>query len=140
MKGAATNSRNFRTFLLVTQLEAKAIGARLALARREAGLTQEQVAEMSTVSKRSLQDYEGGVTIPYRHFRELSSIYDREVEWFLHGDREAKEPPTALLEEVAASVADLTEGMTDAIHRLSRIEVLLERHGDAHTGNGVDLE
>jgi hypothetical protein len=29
MKTAATNSRNFRTFLLVSQLEAKQIGARL---------------------------------------------------------------------------------------------------------------
>ncbi len=133
MKSAATNSRNFRTFLLVSQLEAKQIGARLQLARKEAGLTQEQVAEMSTVSKRSLQDYEAGVTIPYSNFRELAGIYDRDVDWFLHGEREDTEPP--LLEEVAASVAGLTEGMKEAIERLARIEALLSTGGASDTGS-----
>lgn len=122
---AATKSRNFRTFLLVTQLEAEAIGARLALARKEAGFTQEQVAEMSTMSKRSLQNYEAGITIPYAHFRELAAIYTREVDWFLHG--EAAQKKAILLEELAASVVTLTEGVEDAIRRLARIEAMLER-------------
>lgn len=87
-KVAATNDRNFRTFLLVAQLEAEAIGKRISQARREAGMTQEELAEMSTFSKRSLQDYEAGVTIPYRHMREISGLLDRPVEWFLHGEKE----------------------------------------------------
>lgn len=124
MKPAATKGRNFRTFLLMTQLQAREIGARLALARKEAGLTQEQVAELSGVSKRSLQDYEAGVTIPYRHFRELASIYQRDVEWVLHGTEAA---PVDLLGEVSASVAMIEEGMADALERLSRIEALLDR-------------
>jgi transcriptional regulator with XRE-family HTH domain len=132
MKTAATNSRNFRTFLLVSQLEAKQIGARLQLARKEAGLTQEQVADISTVSKRSLQDYEAGVTIPYAHFRELAGIYRCDVNWLLHGEQEPAEPP--LLEEVSASVAALTDGMTDAIERLERIEGLLVNDGASDTG------
>lgn len=85
MKSAATNDRNFHRFLLMAQLEAKAIGARIQQARLEAGMTQEQVAEIATFSKRSLQDYEGGVTIPYRHLREIGQLLDRPVEWFLHG-------------------------------------------------------
>lgn len=85
-KSAATNARNFRTFLLVSQFEARAIGERIAKARNEAGLTQEEMAELASFSKRSLQDYEAGVTIPYRHMREIGAILNRQVPWFLHGD------------------------------------------------------
>jgi transcriptional regulator with XRE-family HTH domain len=83
---AATSSRDFRTFLLVAQFEAKEIGARIAQARREAGLTQEQLAELAPFSARSLQDYETGVTIPYRQLREIGRLLDRPVEWLLHGE------------------------------------------------------
>ena len=82
---AATKSRNFRTFLLMQRFEAQEIGERIKLARLERGLTQEELAEMSSFSKRSLQDYEGGLTIPYRHFRELSRLLNRPEEWFLYG-------------------------------------------------------
>lgn len=44
------------------------------------------MAELASFSKRSLQDYEAGVTIPWRHMREISAILKRPVEWFLHGD------------------------------------------------------
>lgn len=84
-KSAATNARNFRTFLLVSQFEAQAIGERIAKARKEAGLTQEEMAELASFSKRSLQDYEAGITIPYRHMREIGAITKKPVEWFLYG-------------------------------------------------------
>lgn len=87
-KPAATFSRNFRTFLLVEQLAAKEIGARIKLARKERGLTQEQLAEMASFSKRSLQDYEMGETIPYKHFREMAELLSRDVRWFLYGETE----------------------------------------------------
>lgn len=131
MKSAATKDRNLHTFLLVAQLEAKAIGARLAQARREAGMTQVQVSEVSTVSERSLQDYEAGVTIPYRHFRELAGVYDRPVEWFLHGDRPPDEQ--VLLGEVAASVGALQEGVQEVLERLSRIEAAVSPREAADT-------
>ena len=86
MKSAATNARTFRTFLLVSQFEARAIGERIARARHDAGLTQEEMAELASFSKRSLQDYEAGVTIPYRHMREIGTITNKPVEWFLYGD------------------------------------------------------
>lgn len=88
-KPATTNDRNFRTFLLVSQLEAKAIGARIAQARNEQGMTQEEMCELTTFSKRSLSDYENGVTIPYKHLREISALLSRPVEFFLHGEPEA---------------------------------------------------
>ena len=54
MESAATRTRNFSRFLLMAQLQAKEIGARIALARNEAGLTQEEVTDLATFSKRSL--------------------------------------------------------------------------------------
>lgn len=77
---ASKTSRSFRTFLLMAQFEAREIGQRIAEARTIAGLTQEELAEMASFSKRSLQDYEAGVTIPYRHMREISRLLRRDVE------------------------------------------------------------
>lgn len=119
-KAAATKGRNFRSFLLVSQFEAQSIGARLAQARREAGLTQEQVGDVATFSKRSLQDYEAGVTIPYKHLRELGSIYKREVAWFLHGD------PDELSED---RLLGIEAQLVEALDRLQRVEELLRDDG-----------
>lgn len=88
-KTAATNDRNFRTFLLVSQLESEAIGRRIHQARKEAGLTQEQLADLATgFSKRSLQDYEAWTTIPYKHMREIAALTGKSTEWLIHGDPE----------------------------------------------------
>lgn len=137
-KPAATNDRNFRTFLLVSQLEAKEIGARIRLARDEAGLTQEEVAELATFSKRSLQDYEAGNTIPYRHMQEIAGILNRHVPWFLHGDDPEPAPADGLLGEVAANVVELTDSMGEALERLARIEAALGTGGARGTGSSPD--
>lgn len=101
---AATNTRNFRTFLLMAQFEAREIGTRLALARRESGLTQEELSELANISKRSLQDYEAGVTVPYKKLTSFAKILGRPVEWFLHGEQEetvSRDQLSQLHEEVA---------------------------------------
>lgn len=106
-KPAATIDRNFRTFLLVSQLEAAAIGRRIALARKEAGMTQEDVADVATFSKRSLQDYESGVTLPYKHLRELGALLGRPTEWFLHGEPEFDPSQEERLERIEAQLAEI---------------------------------
>ena len=89
---AATNSRNFRTFLLMQQFAAREIGARIAQARKERGLSQEELADLvAGFSKRSLQDYEAGVTIPYKHLNELGRLLKKPEEWFLYGDDEQED-------------------------------------------------
>jgi len=72
----------------VSQLEAHAIGARIALARDLTGLTQEQVGEIATFSARSLQDWEAGVRIPFKHMREIAALFNVSIEWLLHGTPE----------------------------------------------------
>ena len=117
-KPAATNSRSFRTFLLVSQFEARAIGARIAQARKEAGLTQEELAEMASFSKRSLQDYEGGTTIPYRHLREIGALTRKTPEWFLYGEEQESPDLTNRLGALEEQLADGFESLERAIDEL----------------------
>lgn len=116
-KVAATKDRTFRTFLLVSQFEAEEIGARIALARKERGMTQEELSSVASFSKRSLQDYEAGVTIPYRHLQEIGSLLDRPVPWFLYGAPKPQPEPADLerlreeLAETRGEVAALREDL-----------------------------
>lgn len=95
----------------MAQFEAREIGARIAQARREAGLTQEQLAEIAPFSQRSLQDYERGLVIPYRQMRELAKLLGKPVEWFLHGEPEDE--------------ATIVERLDSIDERLELIEVSL---------------
>lgn len=128
-EAAATNARNFRTFLLMEQFAAKEIGDRIRLARRERGLTQEELAGMSSFSKRSLQDYEAGITTPYRHLREISRLLRRPEEWFLYGEEAgsvANDERLARIERDLAEIRGLLAGE-------SRAE---DDENDAATGTG----
>lgn len=100
-KLAATNARSFRTFLLVSQFEAAEIGARIREARDEKGLTQEELAAVMPFSRRSLQDYEAGVSIPYKHLTEIGRVLGHSPAWFLRGEEATAEEP-GLREEVRA--------------------------------------
>ena len=60
--------------------------------RRLRGMTQEQLADLIGVSARSIQDYEAGVTIPWKHLRPIAQVTRCPVEWLIHGD-EAEEDP-----------------------------------------------
>jgi transcriptional regulator with XRE-family HTH domain len=126
-KPAATNTRSFRTFLLVETLAAQQIGARIAHARRVRGLSQDELAEMTSFSKRSLQDYEAGVTIPYKHFREIGRLLNQPEEWFLYGDDDASAGPRQLLQQVASGVAVLMESREDVLRLLQETLAALER-------------
>ncbi len=102
--------RNFRTFLLVQQFAAREIGERIAQARREAGgMTQQELADLLDVTMRSVQAYEAGDVVPWRHFSKLGEIFKKPLAWFLHGEDQA---PTA---------GDASVG-----ERLDRIERVLE--------------
>lgn len=106
-KLSATDSRNLRTLLLLSVFDGPQIGQRIAQARREVGLNQEELADLMGVSTRSLQGYEAGDVIPYRHFERLSGIVRKPVEWLLHGDQPAAEPAT--VEEIRQVRADVAE-------------------------------
>jgi transcriptional regulator with XRE-family HTH domain len=114
----------------MSQLEAKEIGARIALARNEAGMTQEQLTEMATFSKRALQTWEAGNVVPYRQMHELSGLLGRPVEWFLHGETPVEEPVPVddRLVELADAVEALGGQMKDLASTMSeRLESIEQR-------------
>lgn len=76
------------------------VGRRIAQARREAGLTQHQLADALGVSRRSVQGYESGAVAPYRHLRRLAEVLGHPSEWFI---ADGSEP---LLSELRTIVRD----------------------------------
>jgi HTH-type transcriptional regulator, cell division transcriptional repressor len=61
------------------------VGARLAGARREAGLSQRALAATLGVTPRTVQNYESGKIVPYRHLASLSALLGRTASWLLTG-------------------------------------------------------
>jgi transcriptional regulator with XRE-family HTH domain len=93
------------------------VGKRIKLARLEQGWTQDELAALASFSKRSLQDYERGLTIPYRHIRELAELLRRPPSWFLHGDQVDADGRAGLarveegLSVILAAVRDLQQNL-----------------------------
>ena len=56
-------------------------------------MTQKTLAELLCVCKRSVQAYEAGKTIPYRHLDRLGQIFERPSSWFLYGDQSTEATP-----------------------------------------------
>ena len=113
-KPSATDARNLRTLLLLSVFEPQDIGARIATARKEAGLTQEDLADLVGVSTRSLQGYESGEVVPYRHIGKISETLQRPAAWFLHGEAAEDEATNAerlgRIEDQLAEIRGLLAG------------------------------
>jgi transcriptional regulator with XRE-family HTH domain len=61
------------------------IGSRIAEARRRSGLTQRELAEILGVTTRTVQNYEAGVAVPYKHLRRIESLAHKRPGWILEG-------------------------------------------------------
>ena len=101
----------------VTGQSLRQIGALVRDARRHHGLTQEQLAERVGVTQRSIQGYEAGAVVPYKHFKRLEEVTGRTLAWFLGREEDAGasnladvgERLVALVEQVAAEAERLAE-------------------------------
>lgn len=97
-----------RTLLLLSVFEPEDIGARIAAARKEAGLTQEELADLVSVSTRSLQGYESGDVVPYRHMGKIGEVVGRSVSWLLHGEASEDEATNAeRLERIEQTLGEI---------------------------------
>jgi transcriptional regulator with XRE-family HTH domain len=110
-KDTTTRKRGGRTVRdLVAELEARDISARIQRARKEAGLTQEQLADLLEVIPRSVQNYESG-RVPWNKINAIGKITGKSPEWLLHGD--APDPfegrPAAQQPDVHAELQDLRQ-------------------------------
>lgn len=63
------------------------VGDRIVRARKETGLTQVELAELTGASQRAMQGYENGERIPYRLMPDIARVVNKPMAWLLHGDR-----------------------------------------------------
>lgn len=119
MNSWTTNSRTFRTFLLLMELEPDRIRARLRQARKETGLSQADLAELLGVHKRTIENYEN-VRVPWDHLNDYARLTNRPVEWFLYG--EAALPPEGEVAALTSTVETMTGELQQIRERLDALE------------------
>lgn len=88
------------------------IGRRIAEARQEGGLTQRELADRLGVTVRTVQNYEAGVAVPYRHLRSIESAGHKRPGWILQGGEDSG---------LAVTISSLHEAM-------ERHQALMQRH------------
>jgi transcriptional regulator with XRE-family HTH domain len=108
----------------MAQEAAGGIGWRIARARKESGLTQEELAALIGVSPRSIQGYEAGKVVPYRRLNRLAEVTKRELGWMLEGDRDANGDTGP---EVVKRLVILVEEVSAEAKRMRAVAERLER-------------
>lgn len=86
------------------------VGERIVIARKEAALTQVELAELVGVSQRSMQAYENGEVVPYRKMRDIARILEKPVEYLLYGEG-LFTAPDERLEKIEAALERLTKAV-----------------------------
>jgi transcriptional regulator with XRE-family HTH domain len=103
--------------LLVSAPDTRQTGVRIREARKEVGLTQKALASALGVSVRSVQNYESGTIVPYRHLREIEAILRKPHGWLLDGDAYAL---TASVEDLQQAVQQHSQLLRDQLELLER--------------------
>ena len=70
---------------MLSAVERRLIGRRIAEARQGASLTQVALASELGVTPRSLQNWEAGSVVPYRHLNRIENLTHRRRGWLLKG-------------------------------------------------------
>lgn len=103
-------SRNLRKLLLNVMEDAgepQSLGERIAQARRDAGLTQDQLADLIGVKMRQVQNYEAGDSDPYRKISQIAAATAVSVEWLRRGG--PREEPAGVGEELRRLQGEVRE-------------------------------
>lgn len=90
----------------MSELERQMICQRVKQARVEAGLTQEELADLLNVGQRTVANYES-VRVPWRYLAKIGEVTGRTQEWLLRGDADAE--PADDLAALAKAVEQLAE-------------------------------
>jgi transcriptional regulator with XRE-family HTH domain len=105
------------------------IGARLARARKQAGLTQKALAERLGVTRRSIQGYEAGSVVPYKHLDRLGELLGKTPGWFLGGEQSqtvTSEPIAQLRAAVHEELVAVLSELGASSEQLRRAELAAE--------------
>lgn len=144
----ATTSRKVHTFrggeyvaALMAELSRAAIAQRIAKARKQSGLTQNELADLMHVHYRTVQDWESPKkeATPWDRLDELAAVTGISRNWLLHGEDEAAVPDAqsvlrrlSLLEETVARADDVQRGFEALEAAIARLAPL--RTGEAGSG------
>lgn len=99
-KRRTTRTTDRLTLDLMTRLQTAQVAGRMRDARIEAGLTQEQMAELVGVHKRVIENIENNRLVkgPYQYVNAWSDITNWTVQQLLHGDARTQGEDAAVLE------------------------------------------
>lgn len=124
MNAWTTKRDEFASFLLMRELDPAGIRQRIRQARKVIGLTQQDLADLLQVHKRTIENYENVRVPPWDEINPLAAALGINVGWLLHGESatEPAEPTSAQLaalevhlEQVATAVDRLTQGEAEIL-------------------------
>lgn len=128
----------FRTLRLVSSQEQREIGRRVALARKRAGMTQRELADALGVTTRSIQHYESGAVVPYKHLRRLELLTRTRPGWILDGKGEPE--GSFGLEQVWEALEQHRELMLAHLEEMQRHTERLREYREAAAQRRRDRE
>lgn len=116
--------------------ELREIGSRIAVARREAGLTQRQLADKLGVTTRSIQNYESGTIVPYKHLRRIEVLAHKRIGWILAGEG-TSESIAATIERLETALERHQAMLREHLETLRRETLVMRQRLDATRGGGT---
>src|SRR4051812_9544208 len=94
----------------------EAIASRLALARKQAGLSQGQMAKMLDLHRPSISEAEGGRrNVTATEIAKLAEIYGVSVDWLACADSDSPDVPRDRIELAARELAKLKKNDLDTV-------------------------
>jgi transcriptional regulator with XRE-family HTH domain len=128
----ATTERILATMNEKEEAFSKALGARLAQARKERGMTQHQLAERLGVAQQTLAHYEvGRVRIAASTLPVLAEIFDLSLDELLIGQPAArtsgKRGPTSRLQQQLDALSQLPKAKQRVVSEV--LDAMLAQHG-----------
>lgn len=119
---SATKDRILRRiFAQMEEIQGAEVGQRIAGARRQAGLTQDEVADLLNLTTRSYQDWEAGKVVPFRRMDELAGVLKSSKRWLMWGDEMPPGQDTLLSEKLLEAIEANTGVLRDVVQRLDRL-------------------
>lgn len=102
-------------------VDASSVGQRIKQARREAGLTQAELAGRLGITQRSVQLYESGDVVPYRRLERIGAVCGRSSQWLLYGDAVLHDESSQALRERLHDRVRVLERQVEALRENVRI-------------------
>lgn len=133
MKQRTTTSAERLTLDLMTRLQTAQVAGRMRTARIEAGLTQEQMAELIGVHKRVIENVENNRLVkgPYQYINAWSDVSNWSVRRLLHGEATQPDEDDDGMADLRLYVERLAEELGEMGEAVARIEALLQSRANA---------